>query len=289
MIELTQYKLNSTDLCGAFTKLGEISVTMNKDIIKKDIDRLKAEMAATKNKYNKLNLEALVTYLTKLHKNIDSESNFELCWNISKKDDLPYTYPVQLVNEPLYKINTSNYMEVGEKEKVVEIDLTDLADIIAFEFMYRDLNETHDTIEELLKDCGIIGYQKSNLLTDFFKENGDHMYELSKTMLIEDSPYKSHETHMIKDYFYSKEFKSKSYRDVVDYSCRYASTIIANSILKNSTHHGIDVKLIMTNATTITFIANIDDEFNIYESLLGEISVRVFGRRFMIEPKISVF
>lgn len=282
MIELIQHKVNYNDLVNPFTKINETSVSMNTEMIQKDIDRFKDELNKSCNKYDKANIEMIITYLKKLKKNINSESQFELCWSTSNTDEIPHTYPVQLVNEPVYKLNTCNYIEIGASEKLVEIDLTDLADIIAFEFMYKDLGETHESIEELLKDCGIIGFESSKLLTDYFKDNGDEIYKLSKIMRIGESPYASPDTKTIKDYFSSKEFKIKDYKDVVEYSCRYAATIIANTIIKNHSHND-KFKLLMVNATTIVFITDVVDDVKI-----DEITIRVFGRRFIVEPRISI-
>lgn len=288
MIELIQHKTSSNELITPFTKLNEISINMNKDLIKKDINRLKEEVKTTKNKYNKHNLDYLIEYLNKLLKYINSESIFELCWDANKNGELPFTYPVQLINEPIYNINTSNYIEVGSNEKIIDIGLINLADIIAFEFMYKDLGEDHDSIEKLLHNCGIVGFEKADILLDLFKQNDDKMYELSKTMLIEDSPYKSFETNRIIDYFHTKEFKAKAYREVIEYSCRYASTVIASSIIKNTIQNNIDMKLLMVSATNIILVINTSNEIDVTKDLLDEIAVRVFGRRFIVEPIISI-
>jgi len=288
MIKLIQHKVGSNELTSQFTKLNELKLIINKELIEKDMKRLDKELKVTRNKYNKHNIECLIVYLQKLLKNINDESILELCWSISKKDDLPFTYPLQLINEPLYSINMANYIEVDSNEKIIELDLTELCDIIAFEFMYKDLGETHDSIEELLHNCGIMGFEKADILLNFFNSNGDKIYELSKTMLIDDSPYKSPETKKIIDYFHTKEFKAKAYREVIEYSCRYASTIIMNSIIKNALQNGIGIKALMCNATTIALIANISNEVDINKQLLEEITIRVFGRRFTVEPKISI-
>lgn len=287
MIEIMQKKLNTNTLLSPYNKMEEIQIIMNKDIIKKDLAKLKEYSDNPKNRYDKANIKGLITYLEKLLKNINEEGVYEMCWGT--KNDLPISYPLQLINEKNYNINTSNYIEIGEDEKIIEIDLTELADIIAFEMMARDLGETHESIEELLKDCGLIAIEDSKLLTDMFKANGDKVYQLSKTMKIEDTPYFSSETMKVNDYFSSKQFKANNYREVVEYSCRYANTIIANSILKNSIHNNLNAKIVMINATEITLLANIDNEFNIEKKLLDDISIRTFGRWFSIKPKISVF
>lgn len=287
MIEIIQQKVPINTLSGAFTKMDEVSVSINNELIKKDIEKLRDMLAEPKNKYDKANIKSLVAYLEKLSNNVLDDSTFELCWEIN--DNIPQSYPLNLINEKAYGIDICNYIEVGENEKLVQMDMTDLADIIAFEIMVRDLGETHDSIEELLKNCGIIGFETASLLTDFFKENGDKIYELSKSMKIGETPYYSYNTKKVHDYFSSKEFKTKEYRDVVEYSCRYANTIIANTIIKNSLHCNIDIKLIMLNATGITFILNATDEVNIKNNIIDEISVRAFGRQFKIEPGIQIF
>ena len=45
----------------------------------------------------------------------------------------------------------------------------------------------------------------------------------------------------------------------------------------------------MLNATNITVIVDSNDEVNIKQDIIDDISIRVFGRRFRIEPIISVF
>lgn len=287
MIEIIQQKVPANTLSGTFTKMDEVAVNVNVELIKKDIERLKVMLAEPKNRYDAANIKGLIAYLEKLLKNVLEDSTFELCWEI--KDNLPQSYPLSLINEKAYGIDISNYIEVAENEKLVQMDMTDLADIIAFEIMARDLGETHESIEELLKDCGIIGFESASLLTDFFKENGDRVYELSKSMKIGETPYYSYDTKKVHDYFSSKEFKTKEYREVVEYSCKYANTIIANTIVKNSLHCNIDIKLIIVNATNITFIVNATDEVNIKNNIIEEISVRAFGRRFKIEPSIQIF
>lgn len=283
MIELIQHKFNSTELTGPFNKLDELSVSVNVELINKDIARLKDEEKNTNNSINKKNISALIKYLEKILKYVNEESKFEFCWNVDK-DTIPSTYPMTLINEPLYKINFANYVELENNEHLLEIDLTDLADIIAFEFMYKDLGETHESIEELLKDCGIIGFEKASLLTDMFKVNGDKVYELSKSMWIGESPYFSLETRKVTDYFHSTTFKSKDYREAVDYSCKYANTLIAGSIIKNYIHQNIEVIPLIVSSTHIVILIKGSDEINIDE----EISIRAFGRRFLIEPKINV-
>lgn len=284
MIEIVQQKLPKNTLCGNFNKIDEVELHMSKDMITKDINRIKSLKPI--NKYDKENIKALKNYFNSILKNINDESIFELCWNTDK--DLPYSYPINLINEDIYNINICNYIELNTDQNLLEINIKHLADIIAFEIMIRDLGETHESIEELLKDCGILGYQSSKLLTDFFELNGDDVFNLSKSMKIDDTPYYSFETKKVHDYFSSKEFNKKNYREVVEHSCKYAATIIANTLLKNAFTHSIDMKPIILSSTTLAFIINNSDNETIRKKILDEISVRAFGRRFIIEPDIQI-
>lgn len=286
MIELLQHKVPSSTMEAPYNKMDEITIHLNKGIIEKDLERLRTLAEKPTNKYDKANINYLISYLQKLMKNINSESEFDMCWEI--RDGLPYTYPLNLINERAYGIDICNYVELSENEKLIHMNMKDLDDIIAFEFMARDLGETHESIEELLKNCGIIGFEPASLLTDFFKKNGDNVYELSKSMKIEKTPYYSYENRKVHDYFSSKEFKTKEYREVVEYSCKYANTIIANTLIKNATHRG-ETKLIMLNATDIALIVSVDSDEEIKQKILEEISIRSFGRRFKIEPCIQIF
>lgn len=287
MIEIIQQKVPNVTMANPYNKMDEITIVLNKELIKNDLDRLKEFEKEPKNKYDKANIKMLIAYLEKILKNIDEESAFEICWE--SRENIPHTYPVDLINEKAYGIDICNYIELSEDEKLVEMNMTDLADIIAFEIMSRDLGETHDTVEKLLSNCGIIGFEPASLLTDYFKSNGDQIFKLSKSMRIGETPYYSYETKKMHDYFSSKEFKTKEYKEVVDYSCRYANTIVMNTIIKNSLHSGTEIKVIMVNATNIAFVVSTTDEVNIKQNIIDEVSVRAFGRQFKIEPDIQIF
>ena len=288
MIEIIQHKVTNNELISNINKLEEIEVTINKSMVEHDINRLKAELENSINRYDKANIKALIKHLEKIVQQLNEESKLEICWNISK-DNIPTTYPIKFINEELYKIDTSNYVEVSNEEKIVNIDIKELADIIAFEFIYKELGETHDTIEELLDKCGILGFEESKILTNKFKENNDNMFELSRSMKVSETPYLSSEDHELQDYFNTRRFKADDYKEVVEYSCMYASTLIANSILNNLNLNKIGYKLLAINPTNIVLIidklANNED----YHTLIDDISVRAFGRRFIVKTNIGVF
>ena len=288
MLELFQYQLPINNITASCMRLNDFRVHTNRDIVQKDLDRLNLIAKSPKNKFDKANIKALIKYLTKLLGSLDEKNYLELCW-CDDKDMLLSTYPLNLIKEPTYGINSSDYISVGDTESLLEIDTTDIADLIAFEFMYRDLGETHDTVEELLKKCGIIGFEKATMLTNIFKQNGDRMFELSKTLGVEDSPYYNQEEKFMRDYFNSRKFKEISYRDSVNYSARYANLVIADDIVKRLSKLDINCELVMLGATGLTMIIPKRIGLDIKRDLIDSISIRIFGRRFVVEPTVSVY
>lgn len=288
MINIEQQKFPIESIESYLENNEYVEIKLNKELIKRDYERLEKDLKDNKykNKYDKENIKRLVKYLKDINGKLNNDNIIELCWNID--NNIPYTYPISLIEEKAYGINTCDYIEL-EDERLVEINLTDMADLISFELMYKDLGESHNSIEELLKPCGVIGYNDPNLLLNYFKDNGDRLYELSKTMRIDSTPYMYLETKKVHDYFYTRDFKTKDYREVVDYSCKYASTVILHNIITSGLSSNTMVKPIMNNSTHIAFITDNDTEINIKKKLIDSISIRLFGRRFKLEPKIQIF
>lgn len=288
MIELIQHKVTNSELSNNINKLEEMEVNIDKNMVEHDITRLKKELDNSTNRYDKANIKALIKYLEKLLRNTNEDGVLEICWNNSK-DGIPATYPIKIINEPLYKVDISNYVATAANERVICIDLTELADIISFELIFKELGETHDSIEELLDKCGILSFEDSSVLTNRFKENNDKMFELSKDMKVSDTPYMSSEEAELHDYFHTKKFKVNTYKEVVEYSCRYAATLIANNILNNLNTNKINYKLLAINSTNIVFIIDKLENKEDYQSFIDEVSIRVFGRRFIVNTKVEVY
>lgn len=285
MVELFQHKKIDMTI-NYYSKLDTVKIKLDKSVINKDINRLNTYLQDTKNKYNKDNLKALIKYLNK----IENKNNLEICWNL--RDDIPYSYPVTFINEPVYNINTCNYILLDKTESLVEIDLSDLAEIISFELMYEDLGESHASIERKLTNCGILGFENQEHLMNVIRENNkesrESVYELSKKLKISESPYFSKQDKTMYDYFLNKQFKVDNYKEVVDYSCKYASAIIMNDILKNANKLKVSLQPIEIDGRKIVFIINEHDINKLEDRILDDISIRAFGRQFLITSSVSI-
>lgn len=288
MTELVQHKYPS--FSHTVSKLDTVYVNINTDLIKKDIEKLESALKKSKS-YNRENIKALISYLKKILKHLNENMELELAWNIDKDTDTIKSYPISLICEEAYGINTCNYIEVNPSVKIVDIDTTELANAIAFEFMFRDLGDSHNSIEKLLTECGVTGIEDSKILTDYLKtlHTNGAIFELSKTLKIEDSPYKIKEDNNIQDYFNTTMFKANTYRDVVSYSCEYANSVILSNIFKETVKYKLDFKLLCLNSTRIQFeIKEFPDE-SIRDTIIGDTIVRIFGRRFKVCNKIKIY
>lgn len=287
MIELVQRKFSKDEIVSHLSR-DNIELKMNTDLINADLARLNHELERAVNKYDKKNLEYLIKRTKKLIDKINDSNTLELC-STYDSDNLFKSYPIQLIKEELYKIDDTNYIELGRNQRLIDISLKEIAELIAFEIMFRDLGDTHDSIEKILSDCGIVSSEESCIITDHFKDlDIASVYELSKYFSIEDTPYYSKECSVVKDYFNSKQFKTNKYRDVVSYSCRYAATIIGNSIMKRcSVSNKIDAYIIRVTDTSITLIIN--DKSTDINKLIDDITLRSFGRHFKIKVSISEY
>lgn len=181
--------------------------------------------------------------------------------------------PIQLFDIPYYNINFTKYLIL--KEDIIKIDLHELADIIAFELMHRDLGETHESLEEKLKDVSIIRTHDSELLVRHFK---DSPYKLSRELKIEKSPYIDYNNTNILEYFLSRRFNLGYYKNVISYSCRKAMSLIVGNYASRKS----GIKLYSLSDTYI-YISNIPIDL-----VSDSISIRAIGRLFEIKPKLSV-
>lgn len=284
MIDIIQKPLQLNSIGHYTNKNNEVRLSLDENLIVQDIARLNEMQHNTCNKYDEKNIDDLKAYLEDLLEQLD---NGEIALRWKFKDERLKSKPVQLINEKVYGIDTCNYIKLDNKHKLVEINLKELADIISFELMSRDLGETHESIEDLLKDCGILASVDSSILIDMFNDNNDDMYGLSKNMRVDDSPYILHDEKKIKDYFGTKKFRINTYKDAVEQSCRYAVLVIMNDIFKKAVASSIKVNIVMANATNLAFIANCSEEI-IREKLLDKITVRAFGRKFMINVETII-
>ena len=283
MIVIQQdYELDDID--NLLVKYGLTTLEFNKQAIEDDIKRLQkvGNTGTSANKIDRKNVANIVDYLERIIKKAE-KGPVTIGWGL--EGNLVKSFPIEMKIIPEYKIYSVDYINLTN-EKVVHLDYTELADIIAFELMYRDMSESHDTVEKKLDSIGIVSAYDSKVLTKHFHEK---VYELSKVLQISDSPYLITGTDTIMDYFGAKRFKCKSYREVVSHSCRSAMAFIIESLLQKCSANGLKFKICGVFDTGIYLLVNNQVDLYIRQQLNETVYIRTFGRKLEVSPKIQVF
>lgn len=274
------------DLNNLLIKNGDTVLNLNSQAIEDDIQKYteryeKCKGSSAIGKIHTKNLKNIIDYLNKLKKKAD-KGDVNVSWGVH--DRVIKSFPIEIKTIPEYKLYSTDYINI-EDEKLVYVDYTKLADIIAFEIMCRDLGETHESMEEKLKDIGIVAIYDSEKLTKYFK---DSPYKLSKIFKIGKSPYEITGTNSIIDYFGNKKFDGDRYLDVVRYSCRCAIALIVEDTLRRCIDRNIKVKIAGITDTGIYYLTKHDDA-HIKSLLKNNVYIRAFGRKFEVVPDIQVF
>lgn len=283
MIEINHFK-QLGGIKDNLAKLEETKLKINNSLIDRDIERLIGEEKETHNKFDKKNISVLIDYLKKVKRYTEKDKGYlNICWTRDAKGE-PTSYPVSMIDEPLYNISICNYIEVNNGTKAIIINMKDIADVIAYELMHRDLCDELEDIEKMLDNALVVGYNDIEMLTAKFKADGDNMYYLSKNMKIENTPYYCSDNKTVFDYFMNKEFKDGYYRDVVKYSCKSAAEIVASTLIKNLATREIKTELIMIEPTCVAMLAE-DKKGILTEEKIDDISILAFGRKFKIDKR----
>lgn len=282
LININQNTLLDKHKVKAILGIEPFELFINKEDVERDIESIRQQEEKAKNLINSNNLLRIREYLSRLLGKVDSSGKLELCW--SERNGRVSTYPVEFDEIKEYDIDTVKYVCVDSHKALVEVDDSIIADMIAYEMMYRDIGDELADIEVKLKDCHIVGMTSSDILKGFFKDIDIKPYELSRQIKLMDSPYVDVEDHRFVEYFTSDivPLKDVNYHSVVTKVCRKINTIITGQIVKDI--KGAEPIAIM--ATKMAFMVDRGIIEN-FRSQFEAVTVRVFGRKFKIEFNIQ--
>lgn len=282
MIQIQQDLPKFSNLEALINKCSLAEVYIDNSAIDKDIDKLNS-IANGKgaNRKNKGEIKQIIRYINSI-KASELDSKIDLLWELNEY--VLQSHPVSLIHVLDYGLEMTDYIDIKEG-KLIRLEYKELADIISLELMYRELDETIETMEEKLADIGITGiYNTSELLKHF----EDNPFELSRSFKVSDSPYLIKDRKQIVEYFGKKTFSSVGYRDCVDYSIRHALALICESVLGSLLSYGIKFDLCSVSDSGIYFTTN-SNQYD-WDKIVGEsVAIRAFGRRFEIKPRITIF
>lgn len=269
----------------------KVEIDMDKSLMLEDLEAYRERLKRKHlNKYDRENILGISKYIEKLAGAVNEDSILEIKWGLSDKLNIPITKPLILYKEKLYSFDAMSYMMIKPGMTYVDVNLSSLADLISYDMIFRELGESNAKMEELLENCGIICSNDSDIITNYFSSKGYRPYEDSKVLKVSDSPYLVRDKKAIKDYFGTRSVKADSYRDIVEYSCIMAASIVADNVLKNAINKHTSVQMVSILPTCVRFIMKgVFTEDYILEDIVGKIDVRVFGRRFRINNCVITY
>lgn len=271
-------KLNSTA-----RKLGAVELKLSNDIMEADIAKLqgiKQEQGGELSKVMKGNIAKAINYIKMVQSKSKQEDKFT--WAVDGGE--LYSTPFELVELTQLGINAVDYVELTA-EKMIAVGYAELANIIAFELMFRDLGENHESMEDKLGSIGLTAIHPSSAITGLIDSKA---FEMSKVLKIGDSAYLNKDTREIHSYFY-KDIRAKGYREVVKSSCLEAINIIVSTLIPQMITQGMQVKLYSVSETGFYMSVPEGQDISILKSLDYTVTVRTFGRRFEVLPNIRVY
>lgn len=260
-------KLTKPDKRVINIRLSDLLITLDKQ----RVERYKEEAIS---KYAVKNASNIIKYLEKLRYETDDDGSIE----IEMIDDghIIKEVPIGLKFDRLHKVDASDYIIMGEEDKYTQIDLKNIADIVAFDFVHRELEITDKDIDHVLCEDSLTVINNSEKLLSYIKEQEDNLYIIAKGFRVSDSPYYDIENKKIKDYFYTDEFKAKMYQDVLENSMSKISRLIAKEIQRLNSK----AQLVMCDTEMIGFTSRETIE-------IPDIVLSVFGRRYSVPVDIE--
>lgn len=292
MISIDHFRKRTSSMKAQNAVGNTYDVKFNIELIKHDIERMKGELGKTKNKIDNKNIEKIIKLLEKTVKTVQkTDGVLQFSWTTDTKYGLPITYPINFIDEPLYKINMCNYIELNENQKLVYVPLMDLAEIIAYEYVHKDCDKSISDVDKMLDECTFLGNNKASMLLSKIHLEDDNIYTTALSMKIDDTGFGSADENVLHDYFYTREFDFEygvtTYKDVINYSCKYANSIIASEICSKIEMMRFNVNTVAINATSIALI--VTDSYNTGEEITADcvdtIVISAFGRKFALDIK----
>ena len=263
------------------------TISLDTGLIKSDISKFMELKAKKSNRVEINNISNIIKYLNNIISLCKSNNSLSIKWKL--KNDILYSEKVYFLAEPLYNLDSINYISTEKDQMLLKVDTTNLADILAFSLTYNALGEEVSDIENILEDATLIGINDSKLLTEYIRsiiEPPNTAYDTCKALKVEKRYIGE-----IVDYFALHTYKDKTYTNMVKTSIKYANQYILNSICYKLDRHNIKYNLISLTSKNIDLLIN---KYTQKEKLmdivngLQPITIKLFGRNFNTDTKINI-
>lgn len=277
-------RFDATKLGEGLDKLGRLKIRMNTELIEDDIRKVKGlrEQATkvTQRKY----FDKVEDYLNMLLKK-SLRKQINLQWTFM--DNKVRAFPFEIKQFKKIQMQATDYI-VMAGVKMLSFEYKDLLNILAFDIVHRDLGYSFTEIEEALCTVSILSIQDAQVLYDKELLTPD-TYNLALEMAVEQSPHLDTETFELTDYFGNIHEASKYYRDAVLASRDTAMNILLQQILTKAIQRGYGIKLAGVFDDSLYFVVPVDEAECAKEDLQDDLTVRLFGRIFEINPIVKLY
>lgn len=266
-------------------KSGIESIEIDKSSALEDKMFLEELYKKSNNDISKDNIKKIICYIDNVINKINSKDCLEICWN--SDDGYLKSYPTDIIKCEEYGINASDWVKVDSSRNLVSVKINNIKNIIAFEYIYRELGYNLDTIESIIGDTGIVGFNSSDKLIDRIKDMSS-MYNKAVNLKIESTPYLNINNGKMISYFgnmiKNKHKQDDTYYRVITTSCKEIMSLIASTVMLNIDRSLKKVKLVSVSEDEFTFLYNKD--VNIYD-VLETVVIRSFGRQFTLKMEVT--
>ena len=287
MVAIQQDKQNFANIQNICSNELITTVDVYVEHIKEEIQKQKKLLRLANGINHKENIKNIIKWLENIIKK-STGGVLEYSWNYIDDFGLK-TYPIEVRNIEEYGVYFVDYIKATENQTILRLDYTELANLISFEIMQRDLGYSDRIMEERLKDIGITGIISSKEFLKRIEKEDRNTYERSKELEVINSRYLREDKRKITDYFNIKEFNSKMYREVVDNSCRHAMMIVLEKLMQNMQNSNMKFSLCAITNTEIDILFEDVSSDKIDDKIIESAVVRVLGRRFEVKPKIQIY
>lgn len=257
-------------------------VRLDKSVLKEQSEKL-AKLALKCSKGAQRTLKNTAVNLDKTYSKIDSNDNFEFCWQY--ENGYIKSYPTVFIEEESMGLYMSDAVVSGVNQRVVHVSISDIKNLMALEYGKEQLGFNHIQLEEALDSIGITGMHEVDEMRKCIPEF-DEMYMKCSKLNIENCEYIDSNGNM-QGYFVDTNYKlcsASKYRNVIDSTCKIITTIIALDTLKCILKHDKSAVLLSVGKSSFTIIT--DDALDIGSSI-DNVVMKALGRQWKIKCDVK--
>lgn len=268
------------EICDSMNIMG---VHINREILREQSRIIEKAIDTCRNKQGKIVGRKIRNEIEKIDKHIDSNGKIEYMWRY--QNDSMSTYPASFVDGKQFGVRLADAIELDSETKLVEVELPDILNLIAFEYGRIQLGYDNETLEDKMSNLGIAGFHDINEVRDCIT-GFDYVFDQIRRARIEASEYYTDDG-IMQGYFSKTRynlFKDARYESIISLTCRTISEIIAAEATEKLTKVDSETSLISIGRNRILLIVSKDTNIKEY---IDRYAIKIVGRQVKINSIIK--